>query len=162
MGRGNRGGRRPRNKILTIVLNKIANTCVNLKNSIKYDILEGFPAGCLNICFGSVWYQYSSSHSTGKSTSKLLGGLVSIPEYTLGEENDEKEREREGTTEGGRREEKRNHHSLLILNSTRSPQRTTNHPIHTNQHPKRSLPHLILSRHLHPIILPPMSSYVLG
>jgi len=39
---------------------------------MKKDIFDGFPGGCLKASFGSVGDQYSSSHSTGRSRSKLV------------------------------------------------------------------------------------------
>lgn len=38
---------------------------------MKHVIRQGLLTGCLKRCSGSSWSQYSSSHSTGKSTSKL-------------------------------------------------------------------------------------------
>lgn len=44
---------------------------ISLRKVIKNDRIEGFSGGCLNTCCGSGCSQYSSSHSTGKSRSKL-------------------------------------------------------------------------------------------
>lgn len=44
----------------------------NLMCAMKAEILHGFPAGCLKALSGSPVSQYSSSHSTGYSMSKLM------------------------------------------------------------------------------------------
>jgi len=38
---------------------------------MKKDIFDGFPSGCLKASLESTGDQYSSSHSTGRSRSKL-------------------------------------------------------------------------------------------
>lgn len=58
-------------KIRTMVRNDIAKTWFNLRCKLKAVMTEGVFGGCLNRCSGSGWSQYSSSHSTGKSRSKL-------------------------------------------------------------------------------------------
>lgn len=59
-------------KKLTIVLNNNAKTRLNFKKRTKQVTREGLSAGCLNINAGFGLSQYSSSHSTGKLTSKLV------------------------------------------------------------------------------------------
>ena len=56
---------------LTIV--RIANACMpfNLRRRRKAVSFDGFPGGCLNASAGSSFSQYSSSHSIGRSRSKL-------------------------------------------------------------------------------------------
>jgi len=46
---------------------------------VKNNILEGLLIGCINRIEPSpVWMMYSSSHSAGRSASKLRNGIVSI------------------------------------------------------------------------------------
>lgn len=56
---------------LTIVRRQYDKTWYSLMDRMKAVIRDGLFSGCLNRCSGSGWSQYSSSHSTGRSTSKL-------------------------------------------------------------------------------------------
>ena len=57
---------------LTIVLSAKAKIWLSFRYAMKKDIFDGFPGGCLKASLGSVGDQYSSSHSTGRSRSKLV------------------------------------------------------------------------------------------
>jgi len=57
---------------LTIVLRANARIWLSFRYAMKKDIFDGFPDGCLKASLGSVGDQYSSSHSTGRSRSKLV------------------------------------------------------------------------------------------
>ena len=49
---------------------------LSLTDTLKYDMTDGWPSGCLKSVVGSPVSQYSSSTSSGKSTSKLISLLV--------------------------------------------------------------------------------------
>ena len=61
-----------RERVLTIVRSADARMWSSFKYETKKDTFDGFPGGCVKAGLVVVAAQYSSSHSTGKSRSKLI------------------------------------------------------------------------------------------
>ena len=64
----------------TILRKQDDKICLSFIVEIQYAQVDGVSGGCLNAISGSLFSQYSSSHSVGKSTSMLIASSVTTPQ----------------------------------------------------------------------------------